>query len=103
MNNPVLVQIVGAQVACAERMKDIWREVSIWAAGQLTAHFGDRVQVKYYDLFDDDCPTMPTGAQLPLVLVNGEVTINGGKISMPSIRRKVDSILEKETVLGPTE
>jgi hypothetical protein len=98
MNNPVLVQIVGAQVACTEGMKDTWREVSSWAAGQLTAHFGDRVQVKYYDLFDADVPPMPTGAQLPLVLVNGAVTISGGKISMPAIRRKVETLLEKETV-----
>ena len=103
MNNPVLVQIVGARVACTEGMKDTWRDVSNWAAGQLTAHFGDRVQVKYYDLFDADIPPMPTGAQLPVVLVNGAVIINGGKISMPAIRRKVDSILEKETVPAQTE
>lgn len=98
MNNSILVQIVGAQVACAEGMKDTWREVSIWAAGQIKAHFGDAVQVKYYDLFDVDCPPMPPGAQLPLVLVNAEVTISGGKISMPVIRRKVETLLEKETV-----
>ena len=103
MNNPVLVQIVGARVACTEGMKDTWRDVSNWAAGQLAAHFGDRVQVKYYDLFDADIPPMPTGAQLPVVLVNGAVIINGGKISMPDIRRKVDSILEKETVPAQTE
>lgn len=97
---PVLVQIVGAQVACTDGLKDAWREVASWAARQLTAHFGNRVDVKYYDLFDADCPPMPIEAQLPLVLVNGEVTINGGKISITAIRRKVDSILEKETVTG---
>lgn len=103
MIKPVLVQVVGAQVACTDGLKDTWREVSSWAARQLTAHFGNKVAVKYYDLFDADCPPMPTGAQLPLVLVNGEVTINGGKISVPAIRRKVDSILEKDIVTGKTE
>ena len=98
MNNSVLVQIVGAQVACAEGMKDSWREVSTWAAGQLKAHFGDGVQVKYYDLFDADCPPMPANVQLPLVMVGGEVISSGGKISMPVIRHKIDSIIEKQTV-----
>ncbi len=98
MNNSVLVQIVGAKVACAEGMKDTWREVSIWAAGQLRAHFGDAVQLKYYDLFDADCPPMPVNAQLPLVMVDSEVITSGMKISMPVIRRKVETRLEKETV-----
>jgi len=98
MNNSVLVQIVGAQVACAEGMKDTWREVSIWAAEQLKAHFGDGVQVKYYDLFDADCPPMPVNAQLPLVMVDSEVITSGVKISMPVIRRKIESIIEKQTV-----
>jgi hypothetical protein len=47
--------------------------------------------MKYYDLFDADCPAMPNDAQLPVVLVNGETTINGGKISIPAIRRKIES------------
>jgi len=98
MSKPVLVQIVGAPIACKEGVKDSWREVSAWAAGQLRTYFGDEVQVKYYDLFDADCPPMPSGSQLPLVLVNGEVTLNGGKISIPVIRRKIGTILEKETV-----
>lgn len=98
MNNSILVQIVGAQVACAEGMKDTWREVSIWAAGQLRAHFGDAVQVKYYDLFDADCPPMPANAKLPLVMVDSEVISNGMKISMPVIRRKIESIMDKQTV-----
>ena len=98
MNNSVLVQIVGAQVACAEGRKDTWREVSIWAAGQLTAHFGDSVRVKYYDLFDADCPPIPKDAQLPLVLIEGEVISSGGKISVPLLRKKVEAITEASVV-----
>ena len=83
-------------MACKEGVKDSWRDVSAWAAGQLNTSFGDAVQVKYYDLFDPDCPSMPTGLQLPLVLVDNEAVISGGKISIPIIRNKISAILEKE-------
>lgn len=96
MSQPVLVQIVGAPIACAEGVKDTWRDLAHWAEGQLKAKFGGAVEVRYYDLFDSDCPSMPTSAQLPLVLVNSEVTINGGKISIPAIRRKIESIVETQ-------
>ncbi len=86
----VTVQIIGVPIACKDGVKDSWREVAAWAAGQLKARFGEDVQVKYYDLFDADCPSIPAGAQLPLVLVNGEVVSSGGKISVPAIRRKVE-------------
>ncbi len=97
MSNSVLVQIIGAPIACKEGVKDSWREVARWAEDQLKRRFGEAVQVKYYDLFDVDCPSMPNEAQLPVVLVNGETTINGGKISIPAICRKIEALLEKET------
>jgi hypothetical protein len=90
MNEPVVIQIIGAPVACAEGVKDTWREVAMWAAGQLQEHFGDAVRVDYYDLFDSTCPALPIGVQLPLVLVNGEVLSSGGKIAIPTIRRRVE-------------
>lgn len=96
MSNPVLVQVVGAPIACAEGVKDTWREVAHWAASQLKAKFGVAVEIRYYDLFDADCPPMPADAQLPLVLVNGEVTVNGGKIAIPVIRRKIEAELMLE-------
>ena len=96
MSKPVLVQIVGAPIACKDGVKDSWREVSAWAARQLKTYFGDDVQVKYYDLFDADCPPVPTGSELPLVFVNNGVVISGGKISIPVIRSKITAILEKE-------
>jgi disulfide oxidoreductase YuzD len=97
MTRPILVQIIGAPIACADGVKDTWRDVARWAEDQLKRRFGETVQMKYYDLFDADCPAMPDDAQLPVVLVNGETTINGGKISIPAIRRKIESLLEKET------
>jgi disulfide oxidoreductase YuzD len=97
MSKPVSVRIIGAQVACQEGVMDSWREVAAWVQGQLDARFGEAVQVRYYDLFDADCPSMPAGAKLPLVMVEREVISSGGKISVPAIRRKVEETLEKQT------
>ena len=94
----IIVQIIGAPIACKEGVKDSWRVVAKWAIGQLKGHFGEAVEARYFDLFDADCPPIPAGAQLPLVLINGEVVSSGGKISVPAIRRKIESIMEKEPV-----
>lgn len=88
----VVVRIIGTQVACTEGLKDTWREVAVWTAGQLKARFGDGVVVEYFDLFDPDCPTLPAGAQLPMVIVNGEVLSSGGKISVPAIRKRLEQL-----------
>jgi hypothetical protein len=93
----VIVQIIGAPIACKDGVKDSWRDIAKWAIGQLKGHFGEAVDAHYFDLFDADCPPMPNEAQLPLVLINGEILSSGGKISAPVIRRKVESILEKQT------
>lgn len=86
------VQIIGAPVACAEGVKDSWREVAALAAEQLRRRFGDAIRVEYFDLFDANCPTLPPGAQLPLVLINGEVLSSGGKISIPAIRKRLEAL-----------
>jgi hypothetical protein len=92
MSVSATVQIVGVPVACAEGMKDTWREVAAWAAGQLSARFGPSVQVQYFDLFDPACPPLPDGAQLPLVLVDGQAVTSGGKVSVPAIRRCLEAL-----------
>lgn len=96
MNRPILVQIISAPITCADGVKDTWRDVAKWAIGQLKGYFGEAVDVRYFDLFDADCPPMPVNAQLPLVMVEGAVVSSGGKISIPAIRRKVEAILEIE-------
>lgn len=88
----MVVQIVGAPIACAEGVKERWREMAQWVSGQLKKHFGDAVRVEYYDLFGPTCPQLPADAQLPLVLINGEVISSGGKIPMPTIRKRLESI-----------
>jgi disulfide oxidoreductase YuzD len=97
MSKVVSVRIVGAPIACEGGVKDTWRDMAKWAEGQLKARFGEAVRVQYYALFDADCPPMPTNAQLPLVYVEDEVVISGGKISIPIIRRRVEEMLQKET------
>lgn len=98
MSQPIRVQIIGAPIACKEGVKDSWRDVAKWAADHLKMRFGEAVEFRYFDLFDADCPAMPNEAQLPLVLINGEVLSSGGKISVPAIRHKIESIMEKQTV-----
>ena len=98
MKAPISVQIIGAPIACKEGVKDTWRETAAWVSGQLRQRFGEAVQVQYFDLFDPTCPSLPTNAQLPMVLIYGEVLTSGGKISMPVLRKKIETILEKETV-----
>ena len=87
-----IIHIISAPVACAEGVKDTWREVAGWAAAQLRNRFGTAVHVQYFDLFDPGCPPLPQDAQLPLILVNGQVLASGGKISVPAIRRHLESL-----------
>ncbi len=86
------VDIIGAPVACKEGIKETWREVAEWAAGQLRSRFGDQVKVQYYDLFDPQCPAIPPEGQLPVVMVNGQVISCGGKISIPLIRKTIENL-----------
>ncbi len=96
MSRPVLVRIIGAPIACKEGVKDTWRDVAGWAGGQLRARFGEQVVMQYFDLFDPACPPVPSGMQLPLVMVNDEVLSSGDKISVPLLRRKVEGVLDGE-------
>lgn len=92
--------IVGAPAACSDGVRDPWRELSGWAAGRLRHRFGNAVEVEYHDLFDPACPPIPRGAELPLVLVEGEVLTSGGKLSLPHIRRAVEARLAEPVAVG---
>jgi len=93
IEDPVTVAIVGAPIACEEGFKDTWREVAAWAGDQLKGCFGDRVSVEYFDLFDPQCPALPENAELPVVIVNQTVVSNGGKVSIPLIRKHIEEQL----------
>lgn len=93
MTPPVVVQIVGTPVACTDGVKDTWREVAALTGDQLRHRFGEAVRVEYFDLFDPACPPVPSGSQLPLVFINGEVFSSGGKISVPAIRKRLESFI----------
>ena len=92
MKDQVIVVIVGAPIACADGIKDSWREVAAWVGRQLEAQFGKLVRVGYYDLFDLKCPTLPENAQLPVVMVNGNLVSSGGKVSLPLIKDKIKQL-----------
>jgi hypothetical protein len=93
MDEPINVHIVGAlTAACGEGITDTWRDLSEWAAQQLATRFGSAVRVTYFDLLDPNCPPLPPGARLPLVLVNGEALNTDGKISIPAIRKRVEAL-----------
>ena len=94
MNAVARVQIIGAPVACREGVRDSWRDAAQWVASQLANRFGDAVRVEYFDLFDPACPPFSPGSQLPVVMVNGEIVSSGGKLSVPLIRRRLESLGE---------
>lgn len=90
MNEPVRIQIIGAPVACAEGIKETWRDLGLYLAGRLREQYGAAIEVAYYDLFDPACPPLPPNARLPLVIVDGDLLTNGDKLSMPAIRRRLE-------------
>ena len=92
MQSMIVVKIIGAPVPCQDGVKDSWREVAEWAGRQLRLRYGETVHVKYFDLFDPDCPVLPPNSQLPVVLVNDVLVSNGGKISVPRIRKKIEGL-----------
>ena len=92
LNAPTTIQIIGAPVACAEGVKETWRDLAGWIGGKLRARYGTAVTVTYHDLFDPDCPPLPPDAQLPLVLVNSQLLSSGGKLSLPAINRYLNGI-----------
>jgi hypothetical protein len=87
----VSIHITGSLIGCSEGIRDDWRDLSQWIASKMTALYGDRVVVKYHDIFDPDCPSLPPDAKLPVVIINEEVLSIGGKISMTLIRKKIES------------
>ena len=92
MSKPASIQIIGSPVACADGVKETWRDLAGWIGGKLRGQYGTAVTFTYYDLFDPDCPPLPPHTQLPLVLVNGDIVTSGGKLSMPAIRRHLDAL-----------
>ncbi len=82
----VKIQIIGTQVACHQEIKDSWREMSGYVKSQLQTHFPENVDLEYYDLFDKNCPSIPTDARIPIVIINDKVFSSGEKISVLLIK-----------------
>jgi hypothetical protein len=89
----IKVQIIGAQIACGEGLKDTWREVAAFTRSQHSVRFQNKVEVEYFDLFAEKCPSFPADAQIPIVLINGELFSSGGKIDIPRMTKYLDAKL----------
>ncbi len=94
MNTPNVVQIVAAPVACGDGVKEAWREIATLTGDQLRRRFGEAVQVEYFDLFEPGYPPLPPEAQLPVVFINGQLFSSGGKISIPAIRKQLETLVK---------
>ncbi len=101
MDLPVHVLIVGVPGACPTGgVSEPWREAARWAARQLDAYFGEQVLVEYYDLFSPEMDRFPEAlalirqseAGIPLVFVGDRLLSAGGKISVPAIRRALETL-----------
>ena len=92
MHPLIVVQVVGAPVACGDGVREAWREIAALAQTQLSRRFEETVRVDYFDLFDPGCPPLPPEAQLPVVFINGQLFSSGGKISIPAIRKQLESL-----------
>lgn len=93
MSKEILIQVIGSPVACEDGFKESWRDVTEWSAEKLKPRFGDKAHVQYFDLFDPQCPAFPRDAQLPVVLVDGDLLSSGGKISMSLIRKRIEQLI----------
>ena len=87
----VTIQIIGSLIACSGGVRDDWRKITKWLERNLKTVYGDQILVEYFDLFDDNSPGIPIGAKLPAVIINGEVLSVGEKISVPKIRKHLES------------
>ena len=94
MHPLIVVQVVGAPVACGDGVREAWRDIAALAQTQLSRRFEETVRVDYFDLFDPGCPPLPPEAQLPVVFINGQLFSSGGKISIPAIRKQLESLVK---------
>jgi hypothetical protein len=100
MTTPAVIQIIGTPIACANGIRETWRDVATFTASKLSIYFGDAFQLEYYDLFDPACPAFPENSQIPIVMVNGALFSSGGKISFPAIRRHLE-VLGLKSLIRP--
>jgi hypothetical protein len=64
MASPAVVKIIGAPIACADRVKDSRREMAEFVSGNFEVQYGNSVEVVYFDLFDPACLPLPSEKRL---------------------------------------
>ena len=91
----IKVQIIGTHIACSTGLKDSWRELAAFIKSQLSVRFPNKVEVEYFDLFDERCPSFPKDGQIPVVLIDRELFSSGGKIAIPRLIKNLEGKLTK--------
>jgi hypothetical protein len=54
MKQPILIEIIGVPVACADGVKETWREVADWARNKLQVRYGMAVSCRW-SLWPGNC------------------------------------------------
>ena len=88
----VSVRIVGAT--------DAWQGAADYARRRLKRAFGPHVQVEYCTAFSPEISRFPQAlalvrlgnAPLPLIFIGDELFSTGGKISIPDISRRLETL-----------
>jgi hypothetical protein len=86
------IEVIGSLIACSEGVRDDWREITKWLGEKLNTLYGEQVEVRYYDLFDEPKPELPENARLPVVMINRRVMSQGEKLSIPKIRNELQKL-----------
>lgn len=95
---PVLV-FAAPDASCASG--HTWSGITAFVGARLRHRFGDQVSVEHVELFSarsfefpDALAAIERGASLPVVMVDGHVVSNGGKLSERAIAQAVENVLE---------
>ncbi len=99
-DSPIVVRVFGVRTADACGARDGWREATDWLARALKTQFGDHVCVEYVDLFSEQADQYPVAVDLvsngrakpPMIFVGDELLSSGGKISGPTVRRRLEAL-----------
>lgn len=85
-----------------------WRAAAGYVGQRLSARFGGAVRFAYVDLFSPEMydypelePLIAAGSPMPLVLVDGELRLSGGKLNVTAIERAVAESLAAGVVVTP--
>jgi hypothetical protein len=94
------VLVVGLPPTTGCPSSKTWRAAAEFVHSRLVERFGSGVQFEYVDLFSREMARHPEvetmiadGAELPIVVIDGEARFAGGKLNLSAIERAVADLL----------